>query len=82
MTKREKVPKRTVTWGKSSVMAVSDRRVTVCGCRRVETYTAQTVRLALCDLRLEIEGEELSVSAYCGEDIEVSGSVRQIRFLR
>ena len=63
-----------------SVMAVSSRALTVCGCKRIEAYSQNEVRLLLREMRLEVTGEGLTLTTGCGERLEIRGLIRTLAF--
>ena len=67
------------TLGASSVTLTSDCEALVCGCRRVRRYDRGTVRLALVDSEVTIEGEGLSMKTFFGSQILVRGKIKEVR---
>ena len=64
----------------SSASVISNRRLVVSGCKRIAEYSSCRVSLELCDQILTVEGRELTVRAYCGDELEISGYIDAVRF--
>ncbi|MDD6265904.1 MAG: YabP/YqfC family sporulation protein [Clostridia bacterium] len=58
----------------------SGRKLIVSGCKRVVKYNNDYVKIALCDMAIEIEGADLSIKSYFDTDIELCGVIYEIRF--
>ncbi len=65
-----------------SVTAVSDRAVTVSGCKKIERYTGEEIRLRLCDVFLNVTGSGMTLSVFCRDEIEITGEITSISFDR
>ena len=63
-----------------SVSAISNRSVTVSGCRRIDEYSSCRIRLTLVDIVLTVTGRGLTVNTYCGEDMEIKGWISSVGF--
>lgn len=64
---------------KSSVLTLtSDGEVSVEGCRRVCDYQRERVELALADVNVTVYGEGLTMRAFYGRSIRISGRIRSI----
>ncbi len=65
--------------GVSSITLTSNCELLVSGCTRVEEYESDTVRLELCDQRVEITGEGLCLRTFFGSQILVCGRITEVR---
>lgn len=63
-----------------SITAVSDRAVTVSGCKKIERYTRQEIRLRLCDVTLCVTGNGLTLNTFCRDELEIKGVICGITF--
>jgi len=59
----------------SSVFLMSDRELTVTKCEKVEKYCPDSVVLRLSDMRLEIEGENMTFAVCYGSEIKLTGKI-------
>ena len=59
----------------SSVFLMSDRELTVTKCEKVENYCPDSVVLRLSDMRLEIEGENMTFAVCYGSEIKLTGKI-------
>ncbi len=64
----------------SSVFVLGDREMSVCGCKKVVSYSSEFVRLANCDGFLDVRGKELQVASCFGSEIRLSGRICEIKF--
>ncbi len=64
----------------SSIFVVGNREVSVCGCKKVVSYSYEFVRLASCDGVIDIYGAELEVASCFGSEIKLSGRIHKISF--
>ena len=62
----------------SSVFLMSDRELTVTKCEKVEKYCPDSVVLKLSDMRLEIEGEEMTFAVCYGSEIKLTGKITKL----
>lgn len=58
------------------------RTVTVRGCRRILTYSPETIRLDTRDGEITIVGEELTCTAYSADSIGIEGRIGGVYFSR
>lgn len=65
----------------SSVFLISDRELIISGCRKVAEYSDSTVTLRLFDMSLAVEGENLTIKTYFGDEIRLSGRIHDIKIL-
>ena len=63
-----------------SVMVISNRSLSVSGCRRISEYSSGRVRLVLKELDLVVEGAALTIHTYCGDEIEIRGQIDAVYF--
>ena len=63
-----------------SILAVSNRRLTVCGCKRIEKYSSEEILLLLRECRSRISGEMLTLGFSCGDELEIRGLIASISF--
>ena len=64
-----------------SVLAVSNRVLNVCGCKKIESYSPAEIRLELREMRLTVSGEGLALGTGCGDMLEIRGKVESVDFI-
>ena len=69
------------TFGRcSSVEAVGNREVSICGCEGLVSYADDEVILNLCDNMMSVRGEGLTLRSFSGGRIAVCGRIDCIRY--
>ena len=64
----------------SAITLTSDCEALVTGCRRIKEYQNCRVTLALCDRAVTIEGEDLTMRTFFGNQIQICGRITGVTF--
>ena len=60
----------------------SDKKITVCGCVSVESYTDEEIVICLVEMKLKLNGSNMTMSTFSGGEIAVCGELSSIEFLK
>ncbi len=60
----------------------SNRKITLCGCDRVEKYGDTEIELKMCDMNVKIEGRGLSVYTFVNGEISVTGEINALSLIK
>lgn len=64
----------------SAVTLTSDCEALVTGCRRILEYQCTRIVLALCDCRMTVTGEDLTMRTYFGNQIQICGRITGVAY--
>ena len=64
----------------SAVTLTSDCEALVTGCRRVREYGRGRVVMSLCDCELTVEGEDLTMKTFFGNQILICGRITGVNY--
>ncbi len=66
--------------GESCAFLTSNKKITLCGCRRVIKYDSLQVELDMCDTDMSICGSKLLLFTFENGEITITGAIESIKF--
>lgn len=73
---------RSIIGKESCAFINSDKKITVCGCVSVESYTDEEIVICLVEMKLKLSGSNMTMSTFSGGEIAICGELSAVEFLK